>query len=135
MARATASSRIGHVRLNGAVFYAFHGVSDGERQLGAQYEIDIDLQCDLAAAATSDALDDAVNYETVYARVNEIMSARQFRLMEAIASHIVDALFAAFPTALAVSVDIRKLNPPIKGLVRSAEVSLAMPRTEWKKIH
>src|SRR5579872_6709256 len=111
MKRATASQRIGHVRLNGALFYAFHGVSESERRLGAQFAIDLDITCDIARSALSDKLADALNYEAVYACVGAVMLSQPVQLMESIASRIIDDLFTSFPAALEIDVSVRKLNP------------------------
>lgn len=135
MPRMSAHSREAHVRINGAVFYAYHGVSKDERRIGAQYEINVDVTCDIARAAKSDRLQDAVNYEAVYARVQKIATTRRYKLMESIASRIVDDLFAGFPAALEIAVCIRKLNAPVNGVVHSTEVALGMARAQWKKLH
>lgn len=135
MSQVARPSRIGHVRLNGAVFYAYHGVSDGEQELGAQYEIDVDILCDLAIPAGTDHLKDAINYEALYARVRNIVMNNRFRLMESIASRVIDDAFDGFPAALEITVCIRKLNPPVNGVVRTAEVALSMARPQWHKLH
>ena len=128
-------SRIGHVRINAARFTAYHGVHAAEQKIGGQYEVDVDITCDVARAAKSDRLKDAINYQDVFQRVQTLVCARRYRLLETIASRLIDEIMQAFPVALEVDVRIRKLNPPIGGVAASTEVDLTMSRGEWRKIH
>jgi dihydroneopterin aldolase len=116
------------IRLKNAVFYAYHGVGEDEQSLGGKFEVDIDLSCDLSAAADSDALRKTVDYEKVYAVVQQIILARKYRLLEALASTIAKGIIREFFNVERVVIRLRKPHPPVKGVVDYVEVELAQQR-------
>ncbi len=116
------------VRIKNAVFYAYHGVGEDEQSLGGKYEVDIDLHCDLSPAADADSLKKTVDYEKVYAVVQEIILARKFRLLEALASTIAKGIIREFYNVESVTIRLRKPHPPVKGVVDYVEVELTHKR-------
>lgn len=111
------------LRLKNMVFYGYHGVFDAERELGQRYEVDLDLWMDLRGIGLQDDLDAAVNYVDVYAIVKEIVEEREFNLMEALAETIAGEVLSAFSVD-AVTVSVRKPQPPAGGLMDSMEVEI-----------
>ena len=59
----------GYVFLKDAVFYAFHGVMPQEQQVGGCYKVSLRVGYPLAQAMASDAVEDTLNYATLYALV------------------------------------------------------------------
>jgi len=116
------------IRLNNAVFYAYHGALDDEQNLGGKFGIDIELQCDLTKGALSDHLKDTVDYEKVYECVRKIVIDRKYFLLEALARSIAKGILDTFRKVMVVTVRIRKPNAPIKGVVDSVEVELTEHR-------
>ena len=57
------------VSLSGLVFHARHGVFAAEKELGQKFVIDVDLNCDTRPAASTDDIEDSVNYAEVYSQV------------------------------------------------------------------
>lgn len=109
--------------LVGMVFYGHHGVDPAEQALGQKWEIDLDLYLDAQAASTSDELADAVDYAAVYGQVHQIMMEHRFHLAERLAGKIIESVLERFPVA-GVRVKVRKIQPPIGGLVHAAEVEM-----------
>ena len=105
------------IELHGIVLHGFHGVLDNERRDGQRFLVDIELDLEHDRAATSDRIEDAVDYRTVVARVAEISAARAYHLLEALAAAIADALLAELPVS-SVRVRVRKpdvvLRPPVE---------------------
>ena len=111
----------GTVRLVNAVFYAHHGVMQEEHRLGGRYEVDVAADLDFAAAAEHDDLDRTVDYERVYALVEEIVTENNFYLIEKLAYLIAGRVAEAYPHVEAVEVTVRKPNPPVGGTCDRAE--------------
>ena len=86
---------------------AFHGVLEHERPEGQRFLVDLELDARGQTAATSDRIEDAVDYRDVVAAVVEVSEARAYHLLEALATALADALLAAFPLAR-VRVRVRK---------------------------
>jgi len=116
------------VRIHNAVFYAYHGALEEEQNAGGKFEIDVDLWCDLSAAAAADALKRTVDYEQVYACVQRIVLAKKYYLLEALAHTIVTGVLGEFPVVEKVMVRVRKPHPPVRGVVDFVEVETTKSR-------
>jgi dihydroneopterin aldolase len=105
------------IELQGIVLHGFHGVLEEERRVGQRFLVDVELDLAHEEAAVSDRIEDAVDYRQVVARVREISDARAYRLLEAFAAEIANALAAELPVT-AVRVRVRKpdvvLDPPVE---------------------
>lgn len=108
-------------------FYGHHGVSKAEQTVGVWFSVDAELAVDLAPAAVSDDLAAAVDYGEVARRIVEIGTGHRVNLLERLASLIAEALLREFPT-LEVTVRVRKLTPPLAGLVGIPGVQLTRRR-------
>ena len=118
----------GVIRLKNAVFYAYHGVMADEQNLGGKFEVDVEIQCDLSAAAESDSLKKTVDYEKVYAFVQQTVLAKNYYLLEALANAIGRGLIREFYNIETVTIRVRKLHPPVKGVVDCVEVEISQSR-------
>jgi dihydroneopterin aldolase len=108
-------------------FYGHHGVSKAEQTVGVWFSVDAELAVDLAAAAASDDLAAAVDYGEVARRIVEIGTEGRVNLIERLAGLIAQALLREFPTRQ-VRVRVRKLTPPLRGLVGTPSVELVRTR-------
>jgi dihydroneopterin aldolase len=116
------------IRLKNAAFYAYHGVMADEQNLGGKFEVDVDLHCDLSAAAESDSLKKTVDYEKVYAFVQATVLSKKYYLLEALANAIARGLIREFYNVETVTVRLRKPHPPVKGVVDFVEVEITQSR-------
>lgn len=74
--------------IRGLKVKAVIGVFDWEKQIRQNLVLDLDLQADVARAAASDALEDAVDYKAISKRVVEFVEDSQFQLVESLAEEI-----------------------------------------------
>ena len=115
------------IRLNDIVLFAHLGVTEAEREVGQRLHIDIDLTVDLGRAGASDHLADTVSYEKVYREVQRLVEASRSKLMESLASTLIEGILELFPVDR-VRVRLRKPNVPFAGSLASAEVEIARSR-------
>lgn len=108
-------------------FYGHHGVSNAEQTVGVWFSVDAELAVDLAAAAVSDDLAATVDYGAVARRIVEIGTQGRVNLIERLAGLIAQTLLREFP-AHQVRVRVRKLTPPLQGLVGTPSVELVRNR-------
>ncbi len=73
------------------------GVFDWERERKQTVSIDLELGCDIAAAASSDNIAVALDYKAIAHRVREVVAASEFLLVEALAEAIAGVILAEFP--------------------------------------
>ena len=115
------------VSLHGIDVYAHHGVHPAERELGQRFVIDVDLWIDCEPAAASDSLNQALDYTSVHACINETTAGTSFQLIEALAGHLCRALLENFPVGR-VQVTVQKPNPPIPNFLGRAAVTFCRDR-------
>ncbi len=115
---------MGLIKIEDMEFYAFHGHYREEQIVGNRFLVDLEIETDMSAAAESDNLEDAVNYQVAYRIVKEQMRIRKSNLLENIASRILDALFSSLDGMERVTVKIRKMNPPMGGPIKSVSVTM-----------
>ena len=121
-------SELNVIRMKNAVFYAYHGAFEDEQNLGGKFEFDVDLFCDLSAAAEHDSLRETVDYEKVYAFIHSTVMLKKYYLLEALANTIGKGLLQEFAPLQKVIVRIRKPHPPVKGVIDYVEVEISQQR-------
>jgi dihydroneopterin aldolase len=84
------------------------GVYEHERTTPQRVVMDVEMDYDFMAAARSDAIDDAVDYAAVAKSVTELVTHRQFQLIETMAEEAAAMLLATRPQVQVVRLDIRK---------------------------
>jgi dihydroneopterin aldolase len=99
-----------------------------EAKVGQSFTIDLDLDIDLSGAARSDKVADTVSYDKVVECASEAFCAQRFRLIEAAAGQVADAVLAAFAPVRAVKVTIHKPHAPIAATFSDVGVTLLRTR-------
>jgi dihydroneopterin aldolase len=112
------------IRLQNAVFYAYHGVLQDEQNIGAKFEVDVELHCDLTNARTSDNLTDTVNYEQVYALMKRIVTEKKYFLIESLAHSIGSGILQKFNRVKKAVIKVRKPSAPVHGILDTVEVEI-----------
>jgi 7,8-dihydroneopterin aldolase/epimerase/oxygenase len=101
-----------------------HGVHGDERERGQDFVFDVELE--VGERGTSDRLEDAVDYVAVARAVREVSDERQYALLEALASAVVDELERRFSPERAC-VRVRKPEVRPAGLEGTASVTVTRP--------
>jgi len=109
------------IRLTNMVFYGYHGVMAAEKETGRRYEVDCELETDIAKPASTDHLDDAVNYLSIYHIVEEFLEQHRYNLVETIAQRLADEIKKRIK-ASKVTIRVRKRIPPVPGNIDYIEV-------------
>jgi dihydroneopterin aldolase len=103
------------------------GVNPEERNRPQPFELDLDLEADLSAAGTSDALADTVDYGLAVAVAERVVREERHLLLERVADRIAEELLALERVA-GVTVTIRKVRPPLPQDVATAAVTITRRR-------
>jgi dihydroneopterin aldolase len=114
--------------ITGLSLHAYHGVMPYEGRVGQTFSIDMVLDIDLSAAARSDKVADTVSYDKVVECAAKAFGAQKFRLIEAAAGRVADAVLAAFPRVQGVTVTIHKPHAPIAATFDDVGVTLVRQR-------
>ena len=113
----------GYIRLEGLRIHAFHGVLPQERQVGADFRIDLRVGYPLTEAMQSDDVRDTLNYAGLYEIVRGEMAVPS-QLLEHVAGRIAKAIEAAFPLVTSIDLVLTKLNPPMGADCDGASVEI-----------
>jgi dihydroneopterin aldolase len=116
----------------GLSLHAYHGVMPYEAKVGQTFTIDLELAIDLAAATRSDKVVDTVSYDKVVDCATQAFTGQRFRLIEAAAGRVADAILAAFPRVTSVKVTIHKPHAPIAATFEDVGVTLLRGRSGEK---
>ncbi|MBW3557498.1 MAG: dihydroneopterin aldolase [Actinobacteria bacterium] len=115
------------IELRGLRVLGTHGVLAEEQVRAQPFEVDLDVEADLAAAAASDDLSDTLDYGQVAALVAEVVGGPHFQLLEGLAVRIAETVLAR-PGVRSVTVTVRKLRPPVPVDLASAGVRVSRSR-------
>lgn len=114
--------------INGLSLHAYHGVMAYEAKVGQTFTLDLDLDIDLSDAAHSDKVLDTVSYDQVVDCATGAFCGQRFRLIEAAAGRVADAVLAKFPRVNAIKVAIHKPHAPIAATFSDVGVTLMRRR-------
>ncbi len=112
------------VEVRGLRVFGRHGVREDERERGQDFVFDVELE--VGERGTSDRLEEAVDYVQVARAVQEVSDARQYALLEALASAVAEELERRFsPERVRVRVDKPEVRPA--GLEGTVSVTVTRP--------
>lgn len=104
-----------------------HGVLGFERERGQPFEVDLEMELDLSQAAADDDLSRTADYGAIVGEVVRLVETTSFRLLEALAAAVASTVLATTP-AQAVTVEVRKVRPPVAAHVDSVGVRIHRSR-------
>ncbi|CAH1000813.1 hypothetical protein LEM8419_01897 [Neolewinella maritima] len=106
-------------------FHAPHGFYDEEQLMGNEFSIDVEVEADVALAASTDDLAGTVSYATIYYLLQAEMK-KPTQLLEALAYRIGNRIMEQFDGVQSVRLKLRKLHPPLGGRVGAAYVEITL---------
>jgi 7,8-dihydroneopterin aldolase/epimerase/oxygenase len=116
------------VFVSGLSLHAYHGVMPHEAKIGQTFKLDLVLDIDLAAASRSDKLADTVGYDQVVEVASRAFCSKRYRLVEAAAGAVADAILSRFAEVMAVRVTVHKPHAPIAATFADVGVTIARAR-------
>jgi dihydroneopterin aldolase len=114
--------------VNGLVLHAYHGVMPHEGKVGQPFVLDIVLDIDLTEASRTDKLRHTVSYELLVRTVSEAFCARRYRLVEAAAGAVADAVLERYPGPRSIRITVRKPHAPIAATFDDVGVTITRAR-------
>jgi len=99
--------------VNGLVLHAYHGVMQHEAKVGQTFRLDLVLDIDLAEASRTDKLKHTVSYDAVVKTASDAFQARRYRLVEAAAGAVADAVLDLYLQVTGIRVTVHKPHAPI----------------------
>ena len=115
------------IKINKIRTYSFIGCMNEEKKIGSEYETNIEINFMCSFKELNDELRETVDYVTVSAIVSDEMKTK-CNLLETVVYKIGNRLLKINDRVRSVTVEIKKLNPPIVGNAKFVSV-----RNEFKR--
>lgn len=115
---------MGLIEIEGMEFYAYHGHYEEEQIVGNRFLVDLSIEADCKEAASSDNINDAINYQTAYKIIKQQMQTKSY-LLENIVKRILDALYQELSEVKNIKVKLSKMNPPMGGKIKKVSVTMS----------
>ncbi len=109
------------VHLHDLHFHAFHGIHPEEKILGNEYIINISAGFHEVSEVIH-SIADTINYADIYNIILERMNVPT-PLLETVIMEIGNEIHREFPELRSINISIKKLHPPIEGIIGSAGVT------------
>jgi dihydroneopterin aldolase len=117
-----------HIELRAMRFEGRHGVLPAEAIEPQPFEVDIVLRLGLVAAGRRDELARTVDYGSVFEIARSVVEGPHIGLLETIAERIAGLVLATHTSVAAVTVRVRKMQPPLPGRLAWAGVEIHRAR-------
>jgi dihydroneopterin aldolase len=114
--------------LSGLALHAYHGVMQHEGKVGQTFRLDLVLALELNNASRTDKLKDTVSYDTLVKIASEVFCARRYRLVEAAAGAVADAVLERCPQVRGVRVTVHKPHAPVAATFDDVGVTIERAR-------
>jgi dihydroneopterin aldolase len=114
------------IALTGLRVRGHHGVLAAERRDGQDFVVDAVLSLDTRAAASSDALQDTVDYGALAAQLADVVSGEPCDLLETLADRLA-AVCLTHPQVFEVEVTVHKPQAPIPVAFEDISVTVVRP--------
>ena len=101
------------IRIEELQIFAHHGVFDFETENGQNFYVNAVLYTDTQKAGKTDELADSTNYGEVCQFITEFLTAHTYKLLEAAAEQVVEAILLQFPLIKGISFELCKPEAPI----------------------
>lgn len=115
------------IHIEGLEVLALIGVYDWERKHQQRLIVDVELSADLSTAAQTDDVEKTLNYAEIAQGITVFAANSQFKLIEAMASHMVDWLLQTFPLLKVVRLKLSK--PDILANAKNVAVEFTKEQT------
>jgi len=116
------------VFVTGLVLHAYHGVMEHEANVGQTFRLDLVVEADLAQASRTDRIAFTVGYDEVVDAASRAFCGSRYRLVEAAAGAVADALLDRFAQVSTVRVTVHKPHAPIAATFADVGVTLIRSR-------
>jgi dihydroneopterin aldolase len=118
---------MGIIKIENIRVFAQHGCLKEETKVGSDYRVDLKVKADLQKSASSDKLEDTVDYVFLNTVVVEEMAIPS-ALLEHVAKRILKRIFTANKQVTIATIAVSKINPPIGGDVEMVTVEITEKR-------
>lgn len=101
------------IKITNLKVFAHHGVFPEETRDGQDFFVNAWLSLDCRRAGMSDCLEDSINYGEVCAFITRFLTEHTYKLIEAAAEHLAEAMLLSMKGLFEVKIELCKPHAPI----------------------
>lgn len=101
------------IKITNLKVFAHHGVFPEETRDGQDFYVNAWLYLDCRKAGKTDCLEDSVNYGEASAFITDFLQQHTYKLIEAAAEHLAEAMLLKMPLLAQVRIELCKPHAPI----------------------
>lgn len=116
------------ITLKSLKIHGKHGYYPEERENGNHFEIDLTATGNFRGSIKNDNLVETFDYQVADKIVRDVINGPSEKLIETLCVKIGDQLFEKFSSINALTVSLRKMNPPIETPAAYAEITMQWSR-------
>lgn len=109
--------------IKGLRVFGRHGATQYEKDTGQFFVVDVECSLDLGRAAATDSLDSAMDYHVLIEKVQKIVTADRYDLIETLGERIASSALED-PQVNSVVVRVAKPSPPIDADLESVSIEI-----------
>lgn len=104
--------------------YAYHGVLQGEKEVGQKFLLSLEIGTDITKASFSDDLNETINYGLLCDEVVEFFKSESYDLIETACEKVATYVLTNYDKAKAVKVILKKPSAPVKAHLSYAAIEI-----------
>lgn len=120
----TKASYCDEIQIKDLEVYANHGVFPEETKLGQRFLVSLTMYVNTRHAGRTDCLDHSINYGDVCMFITRYMKENTYKLIEAAAEHLAEALFEQYSLLYGVTLELKKPWAPIGLPLKTVSVKI-----------
>ncbi|MCF0134061.1 MAG: 2-amino-4-hydroxy-6-hydroxymethyldihydropteridine diphosphokinase [Blautia sp.] len=120
------------IKIIGLEIFASHGVYPEETVLGQKFVVSAELYLDTRKAGMFDDLDRSVDYGSVCRFMTDFMQNNTFKLIEAAAERLAEAVLLEFPLLHGIHLELRKPWAPVHLPLQTVGIEITR---EWHRAY
>lgn len=117
------------IQVNDIRAYGYTGAFAEENALGQWFRVDLVMLMDLTSAGASDDLRDTYNYAEAIQRIQQLIQAKTFNLVESLASESAKTVLQSDDRLQQVTVRLTKLTPPVPNFSGNIAIEITRDRS------
>lgn len=120
----TKASYCDEIHIEDLEVYANHGVFPEETKLGQRFLVSLTMYVNTRHAGRTDCLENSINYGEVCVFITRYMKENTYKLIEAAAENLADALFKQYSLLHGVTLELKKPWAPIGLPLKTVSVKI-----------
>lgn len=121
------------IYIDGLEFYAYHGVTEAENEIGHRYRLRIECGIPHSFSLGQESLKKSVDYSKLAHHAEEFCTLNRYQTLETLVYRLADSLFARFPIIEELDITVEKALPPMPHVCEAAGIQASFLRSEFSE--